>query len=94
MSEGVDNLRSRCLLLRIPKPNDIEISNVLKNVVEKENINIKDPKYYQIVEESKGNLRRAILLMQHYYMTQNSNEEYFENWKHCISNNIVGTSFD
>jgi DNA polymerase III delta prime subunit len=77
-------------LLRIPKPTEEDISNVLSKVVEKENVNIKDPKFMKIVEESKGNLRRAILLLQHFFMTQNSKEDYYENWKHCISTNIVG----
>lgn len=83
-------IRSRCLLLRIPVPNPLDVSNILTAITQRENIKLKDQKFQQIVEDSKGNLRRAILLLQHHYMTMNSKEEYFENWKHCISANIVG----
>jgi DNA polymerase III delta prime subunit len=76
--------------LRVPAPDDLDISNILSNISSKENFNLEKMKIDRIVKDCKGNVRRAILCLQHSYMTLNSNEPYYENWKHSISNNIVG----
>lgn len=66
------------------------MSNILTNIADAENFKISNEQIKQIEAESGGNLRRAILQLQHRFMTRNSQEDYHENWKQCISANIVG----
>ena len=78
------------MLFRVPLPSEKEVEDVIREIALKEKFNIKNDQISKIKQKCERNLRRAILYLQHAYMTQNENQEYFENWKHCISKNIVG----
>lgn len=82
--------RSRCLLFRIPRPARLDASNILAKIAQAEGFKISKEEIEDIVDDCARNLRQAILRLQHKFMTQNSQEAYFENWKQCIEKNIVG----
>lgn len=63
---------------------------VVRDISFQESLNISENDLKQIVDYSERNLRRAILLLQHAYMTKDMNQIMKENWKLCISKNIVG----
>uniref|UniRef100_A0A914CIE9 Replication factor C subunit 3 n=1 Tax=Acrobeloides nanus TaxID=290746 RepID=A0A914CIE9_9BILA len=64
VTKVIDPLRSRCMVIRVPAPSDNDISDALKRVVSKEQINVRDRMIEQIVEKSNGNMRRALLLLE------------------------------
>lgn len=77
-------------MFRIPLPNCSEVMMVVRDISFQESLNISENDLKQIVDYSERNLRRAILLLQHAYMTKDMNQIMKENWKLCISKNIVG----
>lgn len=61
-------IRSRCLLVRVSAPTQTDIITVLKNVVTAENLgNVAPGVLEQIAQESKRNLRRALLMLEAVY---------------------------
>lgn len=58
-------LRSRCLCLRNSSPSSDQIEHLLSHVIDKEKIRgIKEDLVKKIAEQSKGNMRRALLILQ------------------------------
>jgi replication factor C subunit 3/5 len=63
-SKIISPVRSRCLLLRIPAPSDSEISAVLYKVADGETFDLPSGFVSRLVKESKGNLRKALLMLE------------------------------
>jgi replication factor C subunit 3/5 len=61
-SKVIPAIQSRCLLVRIPAPTELEIIGVLQNIAKKENCQLPLELAERIAEKSNRNLRRAILL--------------------------------
>lgn len=57
-------LKSRCFLIRVPSPQDIEILRVCKAVLDKEKKKLSQEVLQNIVEMANGNLRRALLALE------------------------------
>lgn len=57
-------IRSRCLLLRVGAPTAAELSTVLKYVAKKEKFHLPEEVITQIYNDSNGNLRKAILVLE------------------------------
>lgn len=57
-------IRSRCLLMRVGAPTEAETSLVLRHVAKKEKFHIPDEVVSQIYNDSNGNLRKAILVLE------------------------------
>jgi replication factor C subunit 3/5 len=57
-------LKSRCFLIRIPSPTDIEIHKILTTILQKQKHQISPQLLNDIVEHADGNLRRAILCLE------------------------------
>lgn len=86
VSERIGNiipaLKSRCLLMRVPSPNNEKIKKVLEEISRKEKFFDSDAILNIIVKKSKGNLRKAILMLQNAYLTGVSDEKnMIEIWK-------------
>ncbi|CAP22811.1 Protein CBR-RFC-3 [Caenorhabditis briggsae] len=62
LSRIIEPLQSRCIIINVPAPTDVEVEKVLRKVIQKENLNMPDSVLQKIVEKSEGNLRRAILM--------------------------------
>jgi replication factor C subunit 3/5 len=61
-------IRSRCLLVRVAAPTVDDIVNVLKNVAKEENLGkVAAGVLEKIAEESRRNLRRAVLMLEAVY---------------------------
>jgi len=61
-------IRSRCLLVRVSAPSQVEIVSVLKDVAHAENLGKVAPEVLEkIAAESKRNLRRALLMLEAVY---------------------------
>ncbi|GJD12258.1 Replication factor C subunit 3 [Galdieria sulphuraria] len=84
----MEPIRSRCLGIRIPCPKKEEIEQVLQKIAKKEGLVLPDCYANQLVTQSKGNLRKAILLLQvgraiaypFSQQQQKKNEEEEESW--------------
>lgn len=63
ISKIIEPLRSRCLQIRIPSPNNIQIINILLDICYKEDINISLLKIKEILKRSNGNVKIAIWLL-------------------------------
>lgn len=57
-------IRSRCLLMRVGAPDEAEMTTVLKHVAKKEKFHLPEEVATQIYQESNGNLRKAILVLE------------------------------
>jgi len=60
----IEPLRSRCLGVRVPAPSDREIQMVLEHVASSEQVKLPPTFASQLVANSEGNLRRALLHFQ------------------------------
>lgn len=63
-SKIISPIRSRCLLLRVAAPTEQDITNVLYKVAEKENFDLPTKFAVRIADASKGNLRKALLMLE------------------------------
>ena len=63
-------LRSRCLAIRVPAPDESTISTILQEIANRENVHLPAGLSNRIVEASKRNLRRAIMMFQTCYLSQ------------------------
>lgn len=62
-------LKSRCFLIRIPSPDDIEVSRILTLILKRQNVTLAPHIVNSIVEHCEGNLRRAILCLESTYIS-------------------------
>lgn len=67
ISNVIPPVKSRCLCIRVPLPNKIEIVQVLKNVAEQENLVLPINLAESIADSSEGNLRQALMLLESTY---------------------------
>ncbi|EAY11188.1 hypothetical protein TVAG_498820 [Trichomonas vaginalis G3] len=64
LSQIIEPVRSRCLVIRTPRIPSADIATAVKEVASKENFEISDEQLTDLVNESIGNLRRAINLLE------------------------------
>ncbi|TEB34576.1 P-loop containing nucleoside triphosphate hydrolase protein [Coprinellus micaceus] len=57
-------IRSRCLLIRVAAPNSEEMSHVLDNVARRAGFTLPEEAAQKIVDDSGGNMRKAILVLE------------------------------
>lgn len=60
----IEPLQSRCVLIRLPCPSHESIDNIMSNIVKKEGLSLSKEIAQKIINDSKGNLRRALLSLQ------------------------------
>jgi len=63
-SKIIAPIRSRCLLMRVGAPSLAEMSSVLRHVATKEKFNISEGVAEKIFADSKGNMRKALLVLE------------------------------
>lgn len=83
-------LKSRCLLLRVKSPSEGEINSVVEKIAKLENM--KDYNKYQtnLLKASQRNMRKAMLFLQHIYLTKMPpNQAFKDYWKITIENAII-----
>ena len=64
LSKVIQPIRSRCLQVRVPAPQNIEITNILNFIASREVFNLPPQLANSISFLSKRNLRRAIMMLQ------------------------------
>lgn len=64
LSQIIEPVRSRCLIIRTPRVSPEEVSAVIAQISTSEKLDISPEIADQLVKESQGNLRRAINLLQ------------------------------
>ncbi|CAO1639414.1 unnamed protein product [Sympodiomycopsis kandeliae] len=63
-SKIIAPIRSRCLLIRVPAPDQEQMTEVLNYVAKKEKFHLPDNVAQQIYQDSDGNLRKAVLVLE------------------------------
>lgn len=63
-SKIIAPIKSRCLLVRVAAPNDEEMNKVLSFVAKKERLHLPEETGRAILEEAKGNMRKALLVFE------------------------------
>lgn len=81
LSNIIEPLRSRCILLRIPLPTDSQILEMLLYICNNEKININFNNLMNIINKSENKIKNAIWLLDIYRFNIN----YDNNWKNIIS---------
>lgn len=64
LSQIIEPVRSRCLIIRTPRVKNDDVAKIVKEVAVAEDFDINDNSILSIVHESNGNLRRAIILLE------------------------------
>mgnify|MGYP003966127149 CR=1 FL=1 len=64
LSKIIEPLKSRCLLVRVPLPTNIQILKIILYVSMKENIDLSLPEMKTIIEDSNNNINHAIWLLE------------------------------
>lgn len=64
LSQIIEPVRSRCLIIRTPRVSPEEVSTVIEQIATAEGLEISSEGCGQLIKESQGNLRRAINLIQ------------------------------
>jgi len=60
----IDPIKSRCLGIRVPAPTNEEVSKILNKIAQSEKFELPDKACQQIINQAKGNLRYALLLLE------------------------------
>jgi len=89
LSKIIEPIRSRCLMIRIPLPSNLQILETIIYVCYKENIRITFKKMNDIILNSNNKVNHALWLLEMYRY----NIEYDKNWYHVIDN-IVSMILD
>eukprot|EP00792_Barthelona_sp_PAP020_P003765 TRINITY_DN1631_c0_g1_i1.p1 TRINITY_DN1631_c0_g1~~TRINITY_DN1631_c0_g1_i1.p1 ORF type:complete len:356 (+),score=88.69 TRINITY_DN1631_c0_g1_i1:41-1108(+) len=91
-SSVLEPLRSRCLCIRVPGPSDNEMIKVLQNVAIKEQLTLNNTLRTKIVQQSRGNMRKALLLLELAAFTNsaNSDELILPDWEKFAESIVVG----
>ncbi|CAE6535774.1 unnamed protein product [Rhizoctonia solani] len=63
-SKLIAPIKSRCLLVRVAAPSDQDMELALRAVAKRERFDIPDEAAARVIQDSKGNLRRAILVLE------------------------------
>jgi len=63
-SKLIAPIKSRCLLIRVAAPSSEEMGVALSHVAKKEKFDLPDEASTQIISDSAGNLRKAILILE------------------------------
>lgn len=74
MSKIMEPIKSRCLIIRIRGFRDEEIKQIGRNILEKEGTRVPDGIIDEIVDNSHGNGKRAICLLEFYLIDQDERE--------------------
>jgi replication factor C subunit 3/5 len=82
LSKIIEPLRSRCLLIRVPLPSDIQILETLLYICENEKINISYDKLKNIIKNSDSKVNHAVWLLEMDVLNIN----YDKNWDSIIDN--------
>ncbi|KAI9366101.1 P-loop containing nucleoside triphosphate hydrolase protein [Zopfochytrium polystomum] len=82
-------IRSRCLLVRVSAPTDSEMCEVMQKVATKESIRLPPAFALRIAQQSNGNLRKALLMLEaararHYPFTDKE-EVVTTDWENFIA---------
>ena len=85
VSKIADPLRSRCLQINVPAPSINEITNILKKIMNNEELEINDNILEEIAKISENNLRRSIMIFEQ-YINSNDNKIRIPDWELCIKN--------
>ena len=80
LSKVIEPIRSRCLLIRVPLPSDVQIMEVLLYISSKENIKLKPFEYHKIIKKSENKVNLAIWLLE----MRKYNLEYKPNWENVL----------
>jgi replication factor C subunit 3/5 len=64
LTKVIPPIRSRCLSIRVPCPEEVDIQRILKNIKLKEGITVSDKQIDMIVSKCERNVRRAINCLQ------------------------------
>ena len=81
LSKIIEPIRSRCILLRIPLPTNVQILEILLHICNNEKIKITFNNLINIITNSENKLKNAIWLLDLYKYNIN----YDTNWKNIIS---------
>jgi replication factor C subunit 3/5 len=68
LSQIIEPVRSRCLIVRTPRVAAEDISAIVTDVAGRERLDIPEDHVRQLVEEAHGNIRRALTLLEMYAM--------------------------
>ena len=63
LSQIIEPVRSRCLVIRTPRVLPDDIASIVRDVAEKEKITVDDQMIQEIISLSEGNLRAALLTL-------------------------------
>ncbi|KAF8525782.1 P-loop containing nucleoside triphosphate hydrolase protein [Hysterangium stoloniferum] len=63
-SKLIAPIKSRCLLVRVAAPTPEEMETVLLHVAKKERFNLPEKAAKEIIDDSNGNMRKAILVLE------------------------------
>ena len=85
-SKIIDPLRSRCLNIRIPRPSNNELYQIIFNTACKERINIDQNEMNNIVKLSERNIKKALWMLELY---NSGIKNYDLQWKKNINNIIT-----
>ena len=85
LSKIIEPIRSRCLLIRVPLPNKIQIMNTLLHISIKENIELSPLEYHDIISRSENQMNLAIWLLD----IKKYGADYMVNWKSLLDKIIL-----
>jgi len=78
LSKVIKPLQSRCICLRIPAPNDIELFRYVIRIAGKEGIVLSRDQYINIVKKSDGDIKRALWELEFYKFNYKIDTDYYE----------------
>ncbi|KAF9509799.1 hypothetical protein BS47DRAFT_1373430 [Hydnum rufescens UP504] len=63
-SKLIAPIKSRCLLMRVAAPSEVEMEAALRHVAKEEKFDLPDNACEEIIKDSGGNLRKALLVLE------------------------------
>lgn len=84
LSKVIKPLQSRCMCIRIPSPNDMELFNYIFEISIKEGINLTLDQYVKIIDRAGGNIKNALWSLDFARFNYDMSTNYFDSLDEII----------
>jgi DNA polymerase III delta prime subunit len=88
-----DSLKRKSLYIKLGKPSDITIKNIITKISNSENIKLKPDTLKKIITKSQGDIRRCVLLLEYIFRNQQKVTD-LKNEKNKTQNITMNIDFD
>lgn len=84
LSKVIKPLQSRCMCIRVPSPNDMDLFNYIFKISIQEGIKLNLDQYIQIIDRANGNIKNALWALDFARFNYDMSTDYYESLEKIV----------